>query len=145
MKKNNVTSEVVMEYKSPFAMPALNINDDEYDEEGFQGDDRQDDEDEEELESVQGDRSDDDRGYERDDSTDGEESEDDEENEKEDESESSEGESETSGDDGDDDEKQQDLYGGIAQLLIQDGFLENGVLLLNLYQLLHGWLVQPVR
>lgn len=123
-KKNKIQSEVVMEYKNPFAMPSLNFEDDEH-EEGISGDDRQDDPDEEDVEGISDDGDVDGRGLGDDDNSDGEEFEDTEESEEEDDEGSEESEEyEDDGDDGEDDEPEsKELYGGIARLLMQDGFL----------------------
>ena len=104
-------------------MPALNIDEDEHDETGVEGDDGQDDPVEGDVEELSGNRGDNSGRHGRHDSAGGEEFEEDEEDEEEDEEESSGYESEGSGDAGEDDEQAIELYGGIAELLMQDGFL----------------------
>ncbi len=128
MKKNTVQSEVVMEYRSPFAMPSLKTLDNEHEEE-FQNDTGPDDDDETDVGEVQNDGDVHTGGDDVDDPGDGEESEDDEEELEDDDGESDDDEEseEEEGDDEDDDDddatQSKQLYSGIARLLIQDGYL----------------------
>lgn len=127
MKKSNIQSEVVMEYQSPFSMPSINFDNDGQDEEAISGDDRQDDGDEDDVEGVQSDRFRRSEDARHDDIGDGDESEEDEESEERDEEDETYGDDEYSEERGDDDEdiegESSDLYGGIARLLMQDGYL----------------------
>ncbi len=124
MKKSNIKSEVVMEYQNPFSMPNINFEDDGQDEETVSGDDRQDDGDEDDVESVQNDRVSRSEDARHDDSGDGDEFEEDEEDEEgSEESEESDESEEYRDSDETTEGEPSELYGGIARLLMQDGYL----------------------